>query len=777
VGRRKRTGSRRGRAPAFFAALLAGGLLATVVGVAYGLHSSSDTEGHTTLEQVLAGGDPQSGYQNLHLEQVDANHVVRDGASEGNAAIPNAQPGREQRRESLAYFSQMTDFQLADEESPGRVEFLDPGPSSAWRPQEALTAFQIDQTVRQVNAFAANSPIVEGGGSRNSMDFSLITGDQADSNQRNETIWIRELLEGGAPLNFNSGGPVTDPTLPGCASPGVPGANEAARYTGVQDYSDYNNDRNVAPLYYDPDHPAGQYADWPTYTGLMDRAQQLTISPAGLDMPWYLTNGNHDVLVQGNEDAIGQFERIAMGCEKVLASTSQPTAGSLDLDTLLTPSRTMLVPPDPLRRYVDKRQIKAVYGANDVDNDHGFGFVDPAENAASNGAASYYAWSPPETPGFRFISIDTNSEGGQTAEGVACGSSNGNIDDPQFQWLKRELDSAQAADQLIVLFGHHPVRSMCSEVADEQASPCTINDQHGDTPEHDHNPGCDRDPRLSAPIHLGTDPLPGDPRESFVELLAKYPNVISYVAGHTHEHKLLPFTRDNGTPADSSDDSVWWEVNTSAVIDWPTQSRLVEVMDNCDGTLSIFGTVIDHAAAAGAPPAGDASGFDSNQLASVGRTLSYNDPQAGDGTGEGTAADQNAELLVKDPRAGGVCDSDLAVQKTDSPDPAHVGQQLTYTVTVTNQGPAPTTGVTLTDPLPKTTGFGSVTTSQGSCTRTKTSVRCDLGSLARGATATVTIVVKPTRKGTVTNTASATADSPDPNQANNSATATTTVLP
>ena len=98
----------------------------------------------------------------------------------------------------------------------------------------------------------------------------------------------------------------------------------------------------------------------------------------------------------------------------------------------------MLVPPDPERRFLDRPQIKTVLGANNVDNDHGFDFVDPAEETRlGNGNASYYAWDPPQTPGFRFINIDTNSEGGQTAEGVASGSSNGNIDDPQFQWLTR----------------------------------------------------------------------------------------------------------------------------------------------------------------------------------------------------------------------------------------------------------------------------------------------------------------------------------------------------
>jgi uncharacterized repeat protein (TIGR01451 family) len=121
--------------------------------------------------------------------------------------------------------------------------------------------------------------------------------------------------------------------------------------------------------------------------------------------------------------------------------------------------------------------------------------------------------------------------------------------------------------------------------------------------------------------------------------------------------------------------------------------------------------------------------------------------------------------------------ADLSVSKTDSPDPAHVGQKLTYTIPVTNNGPDGATGVTLTDSLPKTTGFGSVSTTQGSCTRKKMTVTCSLGTLASGATATVTIVVKPTQKGTITNTVSVLGSPTDPNTANNTATATTTVKP
>jgi uncharacterized repeat protein (TIGR01451 family) len=123
--------------------------------------------------------------------------------------------------------------------------------------------------------------------------------------------------------------------------------------------------------------------------------------------------------------------------------------------------------------------------------------------------------------------------------------------------------------------------------------------------------------------------------------------------------------------------------------------------------------------------------------------------------------------------------ADISVTKTDSPDPAHVGQNLTYTITVANGGPATATGVAVNDALPKNAGFGSATSSQGTCTLKpqKRLVTCALGSLAGGASARVTIVVKPTSKGTITNTATASANQADPNTADNSATATTTVTP
>jgi uncharacterized repeat protein (TIGR01451 family) len=119
--------------------------------------------------------------------------------------------------------------------------------------------------------------------------------------------------------------------------------------------------------------------------------------------------------------------------------------------------------------------------------------------------------------------------------------------------------------------------------------------------------------------------------------------------------------------------------------------------------------------------------------------------------------------------------ADLSVTKADSPDPVAGGANLTYTITVRNNGPSPTTGVILTDTLPSGLTYVSATASQGSCSQASGTVTCNLGSMSNGATATVTIVVTPAAAGIITNTVSVSSSVPDPNTANNSATATTTI--
>lgn len=124
--------------------------------------------------------------------------------------------------------------------------------------------------------------------------------------------------------------------------------------------------------------------------------------------------------------------------------------------------------------------------------------------------------------------------------------------------------------------------------------------------------------------------------------------------------------------------------------------------------------------------------------------------------------------------------ADLALTMNDSPDPVRVRGQLTYSLTVSNGGPATATNVALVDTLPAAT-FVSATPAQGTCVRggkskTDGTLTCELGSLAAGQTTTVTVVVSPTKVGSLSNTATVSADQIDPDTADNSATATTTVV-
>ena len=84
--------------------------------------------------------------------------------------------------------------------------------------------------------------------------------------------------------------------------------------------------------------------------------------------------------------------------------------------------------------------------------------------------------------------------------------------------------------------------------------------------------------------------------------------------------------------------------------------------------------------------------------------------------------------------------TDLSISKTDSPDPVVQGNNLTYTITVSNIGAMDATGVTVTDNLPSAsdTDFVSVTTSAGTCQHTGNSVTCDLGQVNAGTNAVVT---------------------------------------
>jgi hypothetical protein len=617
-------------------------------------HRESPISGHSTREITICPNErlcPTAGFTFLRAGPGEPHLVRQELAPAGGQ--------RRAQRQSLAYFAQISDFQLADEESPARVENLDQAglTESAWRPHEAMLPHEADRSIRQLNRFLT-SPIAQGNGRRASLLNAVLTGDLADSQQRNEVGWVVSLLEGGTYRNGQLLTRLLDPSsgarnLDGAGCTGAERDRDNPRkYTGVQDYDDFPGGQGD-PKFYDPDEPqAYDSGDWPLYPGLMDRSQGR-FRVQGLRVPSYVAFGNHDNLVQGNEDANASFETIATGCIKPLLEAIPGAAGASARDFpdglppfagalkrsfdrarregvkasgANGPRPPLLVPRDERRQYVDKVQSKRLYRTGKQADQHGFGLVDPEELRASNNTASYYDFSP--KPGIRYVIVDTVSEGGLTPL-----SSEGNIDDPQFRWLRRTLAAATRRDELIFVFSHHaPSGSQEANVPDEQAVCTGQNDEHG----HDRNPGCDKDPRPSTPIRLGDDTI---------NLLHRFPHVIAYVAGHSHDNSVTPIEDGSG--------GGFWEIRSPAIADWSTHHRLLELMDNRDGTLSLFGTLLDFDARVGAPPRGsNASVFDAGQLASVGRTLTYNDPHVGPDGSEGGREDRNVELLIRDPRQG-----------------------------------------------------------------------------------------------------------------------------
>jgi len=142
------------------------------------------------------------------------------------------------------------------------------------------------------------------------------------------------------------------------------------------------------------------------------------------------------------------------------------------------------------------------------------------------------------------------------------------------------------------------------------------------------------------------------------------------------------------------------------------------------------------------------------------------DPYEGNNTATATTDVQSGQSAA-----------DLSVANSVDRASATAGDNLTYTITVTNAGPSVAVGTHLSDQLPDGAQFVSASPSQGSCAGLGTDVACELGDLISGGTATVTVVVRAANPGTNVNTAYVTSRMYDPNQGNNQAGATTEVQP
>jgi metallophosphoesterase (TIGR03767 family) len=519
-----------------------------------------------------SGEPPPSGTTLEKTLRVDGggNLVVGEGEPYTvRTELVQAQSDRKDRRLSLVVFHQFADFDITDEESPLRSEWLEACDSTvragAFRPQESLSLHVAEALIAQANV-VDRSPVTGA-----PVDFAIHTGGATDNAQFNELRWFLDLMD-GVPVDPESG---------------------AVGYQGVQTES-----------------PAEAYSD------LLTLVQEAFI-PAGLNYPWYAVAGNHDVLSQGNFPVTERASEVATGAQKIFALGPAALAQACAAGSIFGPgpSAELLNDPETMIRGVGADKNRRLLPHAEWIREHlktepkpgppGHGFT---MEMADEGRG-YYTF---EKGGVVFIVLDSANP---------TGFSSGSLDRAQYEWLEAQLTAnssiysdsddqlvtTENADRLIVIVSHHPSSVMTNPY-----------------------PGSDGSPRV-----LG---------EEVEELVGRYPNVVLWLSGHTGRNSISakPGAAGGG----------YWAVTTAGALDFPMQGRLLEIVDNRDGTLSIFTTMYDLATTVNPGDAVDGTpedGLNQRLLAGVARQIAFHDPQL-DPAGPGLApSDRNAELLVPAP--------------------------------------------------------------------------------------------------------------------------------
>ncbi|MEU7318072.1 TIGR03767 family metallophosphoesterase [Streptomyces sp. NPDC007083] len=323
---------------------------------------------------------------------------------------------------------------------------------------------------------------------------------------------------------------------------------------------------------------------YPKLDGYLRAAVRQVTSP-GLKLPWYATVGNHDALPGGcfaAADARGFFADFAVGDRKLMA-LSRDRAAQLwrAVDQGLDPEGARF--KELLR--TERRRMRV------VTPDPRRAPVTPREyvrtlagpRALGRGPAGHGYTEANAEDGTLYYTFRISEDvmGYSLDTTRRDGHYKGRVGAAQLRWLKRKL--AEHDDSYALVFSHHTSTT---------------------TPEG------------------GAELL---------ALLRETPHVVAWVNGHSHRNRITPH-------------DTFWEVSTASHIDFPQLARTLELVDNKDGTLSLFTTLIESAA----PHRTDFTDLSQTGLASLYRELAFNAPGTRRGL-EGDEEDRNTELLLRKP--------------------------------------------------------------------------------------------------------------------------------
>ena len=495
-----------------------------------------------------------------------------------NLTLPTPAPAGS--RTSLLAFAQITDVHIIDAQSPARVEYVD----------------------RFEDQYSPSDPVI-GLLTSAYRPQEILTTQVADSMTRKINSFAAGAPATGRPLDFAI---QTGDNADNCQKNEVrwnidllDGGKVVTPDSGVltTEYEGVTARKHYDPHYWHPEPgPANKQDLYHTEFGFPDIAGLIAaairpFTANGLDIPWYSVFGNHDGLVQGNFPRTLPLDAVARGSLKITGvppGLSQADIikafNSLDAVKLLGSAALKSanhVHRDGQRKIMTRKQVVAEhFTTSGTPVGHGFTATNKLKGTA------YYTF---DKGNVRAIVLDTVNPNGYAE---------GSIDKPQFDWLKQQL--ATSTGKFVIIFSHHTIATMTNPLVAT---------------------GLDLKPRVLGPA-VRTE-------------LLKHANVVAWVNGHTHRNTITAHKPASGTGG-------FWEINTASHVDFPQQSRTIELVDNGNGTLSIFTTMLDH----DGPATNGGSLADTVALSALARELSANDPQERASGKTGAQNDRNVELMV-----------------------------------------------------------------------------------------------------------------------------------